>query len=567
MRPPAREARIRAAVIDSLRLAAREPVLLGIVVLAAVFFLYRWAIDPNRPGAISAHGWYGGFNQSSYLREAHLLGHLHSLPAEQFISGPGYPFLAAPLARSSDTGWPFHDPFFTVNLVVWLLTAATTFLVGRRLYGQLVGAAATLALMIGTPLIVFTVTPWNTTAVLGALMMTLLVGLARSIRWWHGFVLGIGVGLAYSARYVDALWVGGVALTILVARRAALRSPAQVAAGLLAGSLVLALPTFYLQWKAFGSPFESASTHSGVGSSQFHVGDIWPHAFQLFVSPLFLTNEHVQSDLSEPLLSSMFLLVFAPVGLAQTIRASSGSRRLLVSGTAASCFAAVLFYLAYYSTGSSGLSFGEDRFFTMWFPLWMLCGVWGVAVTFRTLARADWSRLLAGRRRLGLAWAAALVAAAVVAVAYETSANRLTPKGPNLSGSEENWLWGANSLLTGYCTNPTIASPDAVKSAVSTLVAIYRGNPTAVLGPGVMAGQTLTDAMNTFSSSLSCLPREAERLRRAIAYRSANRSARDRRDAEHRVSLQRAQPHLRVPDVEHQRDLIELLVETGAGTT
>lgn len=512
-----RAAQIRAAVIHSLRLIAREPVLLGIVVLATLLFLYRWAIDPNRPGVTSAQGWYGGFNQSAYLREAHLLGHLQSLPTDQFVFGPGYPVLAAPFARSSDIGWPFHDPFLTVNLVVWLLTAATTFLVGRRLYGQLVGAAAALALMIGTPLIAFTVTPWNTTAVLGALMMTLLVALARSIRWWHGVVLGIGVGLAYSARYVDALWVGGVALTILVARRAALRSPAQVAAGFLAASLVLALPTFYLQWKAFGSPFETTSTYSGVGSSQFHVGDIWSHALQLFVSPLYFTSERAQSDLSEPLLSSMFLLVFAPVGLAQTIRASSGSRRLLVSGTAASSFAAVLFYLAYYSTGSSGLSFGADRFFTMWFPLWMLCGVWGAVVTFRTLARADWSTLLAGRRRLGIAWAAAIVAAAVVAVAYSASANRLTPKGPTLSGSEENFLWGANSLLAGYCTNPAIASPAAVKSTVSTLLGIYRANPMAVLGPGVMAGQTLTDAMNAFSSALACLPREAERLKRATA--------------------------------------------------
>jgi hypothetical protein len=513
----ARGRRIRETANGIFRLAAKEAVLLTITVLATVFFVYRWAIDPNRPGVSSARGWYTGFNQSYYLSEAHLLGHFQSLPADQFIFGPGYPLLGAPFARSGDIGWPFHDPFFTANLVVWLLTAATTFLVGRRLYGQLVGAAATLALMIGTPLIAFMVTPWNATAVLGALMMTLLVALARSIRWWHGVVLGIGVGLAYSARYVDALWVGGVALTILVARRAALRSPAQVAAGFLAGSLVLALPTFYLQWKAFGSPFEATSTHSGVGSSQFDVGDIWSHAFQLFVSPLYFTSEQVQSELSEPLLSSMFLLVFAPVGLTQTIRASSGSRRLLVSGTAASCFAAVLFYLAYYFTGSSGLSFGADRFFTMWFPLWMLCGVWGAMVTIRTLARTKWRSLVAGRRRLGLAWAAAVVVTAVVAVAYTASANRLTPKGPTLSGSEENWLWGANSVLTGYCTNPTIASPEAVKSAVSTLVAIYRGNPTAVLGPGVMAGQTLTDAMNTFSSSLSCLPREAERLRRAIA--------------------------------------------------
>ena len=58
---------------------------------------------------------------------------------------------------------------------------------------------------------------------LQATRLTLLVALARDIRWWHGAILGAAVAIAYSARYVDAFWIGGVALTILLARRAALR--------------------------------------------------------------------------------------------------------------------------------------------------------------------------------------------------------------------------------------------------------------------------------------------------------------------------------------------------------
>jgi hypothetical protein len=364
-----------------MRLVGREPVLLGLLALAAVFFVFRWMVDPSRPGAAYVYGWYGWFDQSSYLREAQFLARGKAIPADQFIYGPGYPLLAAPFARAQDIGWPFHDPFFIPNLAAWLLTIATTFLIGRRLYGQLVAVASVLTLIVGTRLVNFVVVPWNTTAVLAALMMTLLVALARNLRWWHAAILGIAVALAYSARYVDALWIGGIAVTILIARRAP-RNPARVAAGLLAGGLLIALPTLYLQWKAFGSPFETTYTyHRLVGRSVFRLGDVWPNAVRLFV------NGRAGANWGGPLLSSMFLLVFAPIGLVQTIRASSGARRLLIAGTVACSAAAVVFYLSYDYT--AGVQFGSAHFLKMWFPLWNLCGVWGALVAFRACVRVQ----------------------------------------------------------------------------------------------------------------------------------------------------------------------------------
>ena len=62
----------------------REAVLVGLLVLAAGFFLYRWSVAFGRASAGSPYGWYGGFDQSLYLREAHLLGHFASIPPDQF---------------------------------------------------------------------------------------------------------------------------------------------------------------------------------------------------------------------------------------------------------------------------------------------------------------------------------------------------------------------------------------------------------------------------------------------------------------------------------------------------
>src|SRR5436305_9964639 len=96
----------------------REAVLVGLLVFAAVFFIYRWvaSFDLGRPSLTSPYGWYAGYDQSYYLREAHLLGHLEAIPLDQFVFGPGYPALGAPFARSNDLGWPFHDPFFPADI-------------------------------------------------------------------------------------------------------------------------------------------------------------------------------------------------------------------------------------------------------------------------------------------------------------------------------------------------------------------------------------------------------------------------------------------------------------------
>jgi hypothetical protein len=500
----------------------REAVLAGLLVLGGVFFLYRWAVafDLGRSSANAPYGWYGGFDQSYYLHEAHLLGHFEAIPADQFVFGPGYPVLAAPFARSDDIGWPFHDPFLPANLAVWLLTVAAIFLVGRRLYGAAVGALAALALMFASPLVRFVVVPWNTTAVLGALMVTILVGLVRTLRLWHGVILGAAVGLAYSARYIDALWIAAVALAIVVARSAA-AGRLRVLLGVALGLLVV-VPTLLLQWHAFGNPFLISYSQQGFGVDRFHVSNIWTHAVQFFVSPIFLTDGPVQTVVSEPLLSSMFLIVFVPIGLVQTLHAAARSRRILVAATAATCVVAVLFYLSYRDTGTSGLQFGAGHYFKPWFPLWALCATWGAVVAFRWLAERRWravsDRLPPQGRRAAFAAAALVVVAGAAAIIYAGSSGRLTPAGHALGGTERAQLWAAHFQLARYCTIPGEPRSTA-KNAVATLVHLYRANPNAIVTPGFLAGRRLGEAVDYYTAQLRqdhCDPAEADELEHGL---------------------------------------------------
>jgi hypothetical protein len=379
---------VSAAAHAAARLVRREPLLLALLAFGALFFLYRYSVDLQRPGMLRPEGWWGYIDQSFYLKEARYLADLDAIPWQDFRYGPGYPFLAAPFAGIGDEGWPFRDPFLPADAAIWLLTLAAVYLVGRRLGGDWVGLAAGLALALATPLVLFVTIPWNTTAVLAAVDAVMLVALVRRPRWWHGAVMGLAVALAFSSRYVDALWVALAALTVLAARRAiGLRSGAMWGA---AAALVLgALPTLLLQRAAFGSPFTTPyKSLDNVGLAQFDLGDIPSHAAQVFLSPFFFgAGPGVEST---SLLTLMFGAVLAPVGYGIAIRRSAGARRLLMAGFGLAALLALLFYCAFWFTTAYGLQFGALHFFKPWWPLWTIGAV---------VAVAEGGRWLLARRR------------------------------------------------------------------------------------------------------------------------------------------------------------------------
>jgi hypothetical protein len=366
-----------------LRLARREPLLLALLGFGAVLFVYRYAVDLQRPGQLFPDGYWGFNDQGFYLREARHLSNLETIPAPDFAYGPGYPFLAAPFAAIGAQGWPFRDPFLPADAAIWLLTLATIFLVGRRLSGDWVGLAAGLGLALATPLLTFMTIPWNTTAVVAAVDAVLLVSLARRLRWWHGAWLGVAVAFAYSSRYTDAIWVAIAAITVLVARRAIrLRSVALWSTA--AGAVVGVLPTLLLQRAAFGSLFTTPYQYLGnVGWAQFDIGNIPSHAEQVFLSPWFF-GSGPGAD-SPALLALMFAVVLTPVGYAIVLVRSRGARRVLVLGLGLASLLGTLFYCAFYFTTAYGLQFGALHFFKAWWPLWTLSAVAAVSEVGRWL--------------------------------------------------------------------------------------------------------------------------------------------------------------------------------------
>jgi len=363
------------------RLVRREPLLVALLGFGLMFFVYRYAVQLQRPGLLQAQGWWGFNDQGFYLREARHLAHFESISAPDFAYGPGYPLLAAPFAAIGAQGWPFRDPFLLADCAIWLLTLATVYVVGRRLAGEWVGLAAGLTLTLATPLVDFVTIPWNTTAVLAGIDVVLLVALARRLRWWHGVLMGLAVALTYSSRYTDAIWVAICAVTVLVARRAGVRSPAAWAS--LAAAVVGVVPTLLLQRAAFGSLFTTPYAHlKNIGLAQFSISDIPSHAGQVFLSPFFFGGGPWQSP---PLLALMFAALLAPAGFVLVVLRSAGPRRVMAVGFGAASLLATLFYCAFWFTTGYGMQFGALHFFKPWWPLWTLAAVMVVAAGGRKL--------------------------------------------------------------------------------------------------------------------------------------------------------------------------------------
>jgi hypothetical protein len=351
---------------DSIRARLRsvDPLLAALVVSAAAYFAYRYTIEPTRPGMAFPRGWFGYFDQSSYLRMAHDLSEFR-LPAGDFLYGVGYPVVAVPFIWLRLD----YDPWLLFDGAAFVFAAAATFIVAGRIFGRLAAGIAGFGLVFATPLVVYCLTPWNSTVSLVALTGILLLGTSPRPASWHPYAIGALVAWAFAARYVDALWLGAIAAVALARTPSGRAWPRLVAAG--ATALVLAMPILVAQQRAFGSPFTTPySLHVGIGGTTtddqwaaYDLGKVPRSAFGMFISPFLLGARQPGS----PLLADVFWTIAALPGA--LIAILSGRFRLLLAVTIVGWIAASVFYLSFRATGAGGIQYGSLHYFKMWWPV------------------------------------------------------------------------------------------------------------------------------------------------------------------------------------------------------
>jgi hypothetical protein len=344
-----------------------DPLLVVLVVAATAYYAYRYTVETSRPGMAFPKGWFGYFDQSQYLRMAHDLSHF-SLPASHFLYGLGYPLAGVPFVWLGLD----YDPWMIFDGLAFVFAATASFVVAGRLFGRVAAGIAGFGLAFATPLVVYCVTPWNSTVSLVALAGILLLGTSPRSAWWHPYAIGALVAWGFAARYVDVLWLGAVGVVAALHSRSRPGDWRPLVAAASTAAL-LAVPVFVAQWHAFGSPFTTPySLHAGnarathVTDDQlgaYDLGKVPRSAFGMFISPFLLGKKASGS----PLLADMFWTLAAFAGAA--IALFDRRYRLLVAVVLAGWFGSTVFYLSFRATGAEGIQFGTLHYFKMWWPV------------------------------------------------------------------------------------------------------------------------------------------------------------------------------------------------------
>lgn len=342
----------------------RRTLVLALVFLAgvAVFALAAF-VHPGRPGVTTPEGWFGGYDQSRYLRITEGLADWR-LPTTGYLYGIGYPLVGVPL-----TWLGLADPFTPVNALLFGSIVLLTALFAERLGGLTFGVVVGLAVALATPLLDILVIPWNAMVVVPAILVALLLATkATPLTWRGGGVLGLMVGIAFAARYVDAVFLAGIAGVALL-RPGQRNRGAVLAAGAVAAVMVGFV--LYTHDHAFGSPWTTPYSLHQRGEvtdqdlGQYQLDRVPRHFIEVFVTG---NSEGVRAG-GQPLLPAAPWLLLAPIGLMLLFRSSHPARLALGVAAVLSGVSSVV-YLSFAAGGGADLAVGGLRYFAPWFPLW-----------------------------------------------------------------------------------------------------------------------------------------------------------------------------------------------------
>ena len=375
------------------RATARVAVVVGAV--AVIIAAYARYASPFRPGVTTPRGFYSNYDQRVYLGMARIISELHLPGPKAYQFGLGYPTLGAVFSRLGFRG----DPYAPVDALCSGATVGMTVVLGARAASLFVrdhaltlGVAAAGLLLVGTGTLSMVATPWNSNVVLAlGVLVLVLVTSAHPISRPRAAIIGLSLGCIFATRYADALFFGLPAVAALVVRPPRERLRLLIFGGASAAAVVAVV--LLTQYHAFGNPFTTPyhdHFRPGLGSDQslsnYRIGWIPPHFWSTFVTGRLGSVRQRGS----PILLLFPLLPLAPVGIVLLARSTRDRVRIVWITAAAASGASSLFYLSFIAGGAGDIKFGSQRYWAVWYPLWSVLVVVGIAIALRYLG--SWVR-------------------------------------------------------------------------------------------------------------------------------------------------------------------------------
>lgn len=346
-----------------------------IFVATLLYFLYAWWLWPERPGQTFA-GYFRFYDQSQYLAIARDLASGHLPTRQGYVYGLGYPLVAVPFLQLGLA----KDPFLLPNAVAFAGTITMVAVIGARLRSLTFGLLCAGALVLATPLLGLTITPWSSTLTLLSVTAVLLVVTAPKLDWPAALIIGLAIGTCFAARYIDAVFPALIGYTGLIfsrARRLRLFAIATVIA------FVIIAPVLLSHWLVLGNPlttpYASHLPPGNVGPSDQDV-----RSFDLLQVPDRLIGEFItarqggQRLPGQPLGVAFPWAIIAPLGLWMLLAERHPLGRVLSVAFATSVIGTI-FYMAFRSSGAGGLQYGLMHYFKVWFVVWGILAAYGIA--------------------------------------------------------------------------------------------------------------------------------------------------------------------------------------------
>jgi hypothetical protein len=380
---PASSKRAVVHAVSSRLESGRGWIVLAAGILAGIWATYQLWLLPSRPGVKSPTGYYGYFDQSYYLLEARSLASGHLPTVHQYLYGLGFPLFGALAIKLGFQG----DPFAPIDVLAFAAAISLTVLLGMRLRSLAFGLVAGLAVATATPLLSLVLVPWTTSVILISVLVALVVATTPGrLRWWHGLLLALCVGLAFASRYVDVVGPAAIAAFALLRPQGRTRQAWVVA--IVGGALIVGA-VLASQAVVLGSPLRTpyaSHTRAGFGSDQslknYNIAWIPSDAKEALLTGRSNCNHAAGCtfplSMQPPLLAQFPLAWLAPVGVVVLLRRRrTMPHAFLMVTTAGVSVLMTLFYLAYVAGGGGGLIDDSLRHFTTWFPLWTFLGLLG----------------------------------------------------------------------------------------------------------------------------------------------------------------------------------------------
>lgn len=361
----------------------KNPALIILLIFAAGYFLLYYFTDQTRPadvfsGIFGYHdtaqyklGWWGWHDQGSYLKISKALADFNFSTLRNVYSyGLGYPLVAVPALWLGFN----NDPFVFFNLFAFLFAAFSVYKVAQHFISPTAGFLAGFGLVFATPLLTYTSTPWNSTVCLVAMSAILLMATATKPKPWQVLLIGLCVGWAFAARYVDVVWLFPMAAASMY--RGSIKQLIKPAVFFCIGLVIWLVPVLYSHYWAFGSPLKTPYVnHLGIGGeggsdqqlTAYSLNNIPEAAAGMFIGPR-LANQH---DSDKGWLVSMFWVLAAIPGAFIVLR--NKKNRWFFGTLLSVTIVASLFYLSFRASTPYSLKYGVLHYFKMfWLGLVVL---------------------------------------------------------------------------------------------------------------------------------------------------------------------------------------------------